>query len=527
MFVLLPEDLSIYILNLLQADLLVLSALDVAHCNHSDRQHWLTVASAWSHLKAGLAYDAKAPIEAFIYWLHARKIRVTKLCVKLSLLDSGLESSVTGLALPSVTSIKFTPAASNNKSLRQFLSMFPSLTSIDVENCKWDDRHLVDLLVKPLTCPLRKLHLRGCSNLSVASVGGLIATMYETLEELHCDGLDDWAVERLAQNCRIMKRISWQKCSLSLQTQTLLSFCINNSMLCYVNLDSSAVNSSLVERMVVACRKLRNIVLGTHCPVTFELVNTLAVKASLQVTLNNVIIDLTNRGGGVIDCEIKWTGETSSTCRVESVMNSIRLPICGLIHATLQDWVCFRKRSLHRLEQFQSLKRVDVCFDDDVDREDVQLFLRHCPKLICLNIAASTPRNLIGDEEIRNLPLTCPLLCRLCIVDCAASITDCAVIVALEGLALNNIRSLTFHHCGLLTDAILPAIEEHCPNITLLSICGTAISKEGALDFLSRMVPKSTFLEFDAPTEDIKMWLKEQVTQRQLARHANVLIDWW
>lgn len=155
----------------------------------------------------------------------------------------------------------------------------------------------------------------------------------------------------------------------------------------------------------------------------------------------------------------------------------------------------------------------------------MQHFLRNCPQLTCLCLLAAPARNLLEDEDIRNLPLTCPLLRELTLIDCATGITDAAVVAALEGLAYNNVQCLTFCCCALLTDAILPKIAELCPHITALSICGTATSKDGALQFLLRMAEKDSFVEFNASTEDMKMWLQQQIKERRLIVKA--LINWW
>lgn len=307
-----------------------------------------------------------------------------------------------------------------------------------------------------------------------------------------------------------MRKITWRNCTNSLKASTILFFCKNNPLLRYVHINSAAVTDALLEDIVSNCIILNTVFLHEKCGATISVVNTIAaMRSHIKLTVCNISFDVVECAGGRV-CDVEWQGKCSSAS-VLSVLNTLRLPIRQLTQHSCDHWVYLNKQSLRLLveKSGHALQRVEAAFENDVEREDVQHLLQCCPQLQSIFFTVQARRSLFGDEEVRNLPFTCPYLTRLCFIDCAIGITDEAVIAALEALSHNDIQSVILEGCANLTDAVLRKVDECCPNIATVSTHGTAITKEAALEFLLSK-EKSSLQDFDGPSDDAKQWIREQ-----------------
>lgn len=516
MFHILPEDLTVVLLHdWLNVNLAIAACLDAACCNHGIRQYWLNVLAFVRTTEV----TAKSPMKEFFAWLQERSPRVE------ALVAGALNDLSRSPRLPTISSVKLRPSAASShpKAFRKFLSYFPSLSYLECSGCVLSDHHFVFLLSQPLRCPLRRLRLIGCGSISPAIIAEIVVSVRSTLQELHCDGLDDMAVQRMATRCAAMTVISWQKCHPTLQAATILSFCANNSSLKYISLDSCAVTNALIESIACECAALQKIMLSDRCKTDIPLINALSTAGSIRyVYMSSIWFGLADEAGsGSRVCDVTWHSNCTPAS-VMAVLSIIQLPIRTMDHQGQQGWVRVNQQMLQMLaEHGSSLAKVEIALDRSITRADIQAFLVRCVNLTNLSL---TEGQNVEDEDLRNLPVYCPHLNKLCL-NAASKLTDDAVIAALEGLAHNNMKCIVLHGSALLTDAVLLKIDQCCPHLIELSLHGTAVTKEAVLEFLLSRPKPCALKKFTPPTREMREWVKEQVTERKAVLAVN--IDTW
>lgn len=529
----LPEDLLITLLNeWLKAKLSILSRLDVACCSHGLRGTWLHLLHQLRRVSSspepsGSKAGLRSPITAYLKWIQDRGFYLESMVVDLNRLDVVFQWEA--LRLPSFKAIKFLPAAGNSspKGILQFLSLFPSLTSIEFDGCVLDDQELMLWALRPLTCPLRRLRLHSCNPLPLM-LTGVIATMHGTLQDLRCDGLDDWAVHQMAQHCRGMRKISWRTCAPSLRAETILAFCSSNRLLSLFDVDARGVTDELMPAVAALCPELKEIVLGERCAVSCSLLSMLTVSSKLQsISLPQALLTAgRGQGRGVSDLTALSLSTTNTLAPVDALhlLAAVQLPIRRLSSKAQHPLAC-DSAALRLLgdRHGSSLTKVELrLIPHAVAKEDLLHFLSSCSGMRSLFLECPQRMPMVEDDLLRRLPVLCPHLEHMAVSHCGALLTDSAVCCYLRGTAGERLRVIALCGCPLLTDAVLQQIQTSCFSLASLLMVDTSVTKEGMLGAAMALAPRA-LQRVHCSTEADGLWVTQQLQALQIALHVEVL----
>lgn len=123
---------------------------------------------------------------------------------------------------------------------------------------------------------------------------------------------------------------------------------------------------------------------------------------------------------------------------------------------------------------------------------------------------------LVTNDDVRNLPLLCPKIFRFgLMLNCANDLTDDSLLYALSKWPQHSITMMNFYGCRLVTDAILPQIQQFCPFLTELYVWHTSITKEALLAFILSMVKNGVFHHVAAPDLQSKYWIAAQLKEHK------------
>lgn len=501
----LSEDLTLLLLTeWLQVSLVTLSRLDIAFCSRSTRRWWILVLQQL-RLPEG---TARQPMDRFLLWLHARRVHVEHLCVGVRVANGLQHVPLPGPLAFRTTSIRFNPCpfSSITFNIQAFLSWFPHLASLDWGGChQLQDMHLLALP------PLRRLILRNCKMLSPGAISDAVAAIGAGLEELHCEGANDLMLRRLAVSCAQMKKITFSSIH-SLSSSAMVLFCSSNPQLHCIYMDGPAVTDALVQAALLTCPLLKELDIGMRSAVTYELLSFITNSAFINklafVHLSGTLIRFHPQGEG---CEVT-VRHRAALCGPSCCLSCLNIPIRELT-LSQGDGAVIHRSDLRLLADLHgsALLVATLMLSADIERADVQYFLSHCPNMCKLFMSAvDEGRSLLSNDDLRNLPSWCPRITRIGLIDCAVDLTDDSVIYALSRWSCNHMTKVNFYGCRLLTDTILPYIEEYCPDLIELYLWHTGITKEALLGTMLCLSKNGVFHEVTAPDLQSKHWIADQ-----------------
>lgn len=473
MFLALPEDLSVVLLSeWLESRLSDLSHLDVACCNRASRSCWLQVLR---QVQVHRTTDAAYPFFNFLKWLHDRNVLVHSLRVEMKE-EYGEKLSKLSLSFRTTSLRETHTLPVRSETIQTLLSCFPCLTSLDLHCRQLLDGFFPDLSYCP---PLRQLRLRDCWNTNMSNANMLLVRVGVTLEDLHCDFVDELMVMTLTQHCKALRKLS---CIFphTVTAEAIVALCSNNSQLTHVDFSGKHVTNDVILSILAACPNMRDVALGVRCKVTYDLLSAPAVQELDRVSLwpFDLRFSPCEAGGSRRCCEMAVNADTGFLSALIAISP---LLIRAITFSDGQYVVVATPDVLRALADFHgwSLEKCKLNFWDDVKQDDVQYFLSRCPNMVDLSLTSSSRNEgiLIDDKDMRNLPLWCPRISKLELVDCAMDITDESVSYALDKWSAKNITAIVLRGCHLLTDGLLPVIERCCPKLTLLNVQGMKLSK--------------------------------------------------
>lgn len=389
-------------------------------------------------------------------------------------------------------------SGSNPQPIHRLLSFFPCLTSLDM-----DCHYAADDLFPDSWCPpLRQLRLRRYGAVNMSKVVALLSAVCDTLEELHCDRMDEQLVLALTDHCRSLKKLSGYFHD-NATSASIMSLCANSSHLITVDFNSSIITDELLVSILSACPAIRDVVLGEYCEIDpSELLSSPVVHALDSFTMRSFVFRM-------FPCE---SPRSKRCCEIEAMRKPVfhdgELPF--LRSFSTEAAMLIRSITISKSSGFtitgEYLRMVAGCAMQKcvlylaygVQQADVQYFLSHCPNMVDLPLSSHGDRTLIDDTDMRNLPLWCPRIAKLELIACATDISDESLSCALEAWSVNSISVINLHGCRLLTDAVLPVIERYCPRLTSLSTMDTRFLKETLLQFVIFMAQNKVFCFLEA-----------------------------
>lgn len=452
-----PDDVAVDILlTWLPISLSCLSKLDVAHCNHAERRHWLYFLHAVSYSNV----PTFSPLLVFLKWLLDRKVHTECIIADISMVHE-LDRVQFSISMPAILTVAFRAEgfSSSPFGLRAFFSLFPSIQVLSFVGCPVNDHQLLELCHFKL--PIRKLFLKGCNLISAGTATNVINTMSSTLELLTCDVLDDWAVLTLSRSCRKIRSLELTVQSDKNKTSSILEFCAINMHLAVVSFvcvdrGPSPITNELVSSMVELCPHLQSV----------NLMNTTAdYRSFITLVTNCAHLQAARVRNGKDSVEIKLCGQPAKICNLSwtgrsdlghTLLSQLPQDIAvysiygGGAKARLLD-----KEGLLLLAQRHGplLESVRLRLHTDVSKADVHLFLSRCPKLSTLMFKCAD-KDLLEDDDINCLSDYCPQLRSLGLLHCH-KLTDAGIHRAI--CHLDKLMKLNVQGCAALTDLFTPA----------------------------------------------------------------------
>lgn len=527
MFHTLPEDLIVVLIaDWVQVGLAGLSRLDVACCNRSSRGCFRHIASI-----VRIREDkARKQISNMLTWLHSRRVCLELFSVGARIarsLDQAEHAVLTDALEVNAKALKVVPCPVTGVSFKicHLLSYFPNLTAMDWGDCDLSDAQLFEMAA--MRYSLRSLSLRLCKNLSVRAIAEIVASAKDSIEQLHCEGIDDWLMLALADHCTNLRQLTC--CSIDkLEVTSMMAFCASNPHLSHVTIDGPAVTNDMVAVMLTARSLMKEIHIGTRSAATLDVLEFITGNDSgyenklTQFTLSGTVIKFfpsssssnSSSNKGYCEVTVKHRGELFAS---RSSLRHLRTPLHHILHSR-GDCGIISSNELRLLADLHghTLEYASLMPGDSVQRSDVQYFLMHCPHLRTLFFSTEHEDvDLLSDEDVRNLPTWCPDINRFGFIDCAPGLTDDALIYALSKWSPNNIDKINLYGCRLVTDKALTAIQQYCPNIGALYVWRTAISKEALLDTMLALSENRALYEVAPPDVQSKVWITAQMRKHK------------
>lgn len=507
----LPQDILICVLSeWVDVDLNALSQLDVAVSSMVLREgHWLPLL-AQLQLKE---IHVPPSIQSALSWMHERNLKIQKIDAGMRDVN-GLEGVSFPFSFPAALSVSFPwqrSATCNPFGLREFLSLFPSMTALDFTSCSLHDHQLLELIAAPaLPLPfLRELDLNNYNHITPASVATLVSYFSSTLEELYCDVLDDCAIKKLGRCCAGMRKIGWSLDAVK-DEAVILDFFSRNPNIVFINFQSgndesnALVTNSFVARVAVLCPQLRDFWLEPSDPVDYYVLPVVFAQCKHLsfVSVRNAYLTLTNGSGGAKHCAANFVSNSDPDC-LTSLLEKMTLPVHKLCAVSIN------RQGLKLLGERNGscLVTIKLTLSADIERQDMREFIARCPNLLCLKLSGRA--DVVFGEDLRFLPHQCRGLLELELDGCAKTLTDLDVLAALNGFRGNHMTCLEFYECAALTNAVLDKMDELFPNLQSVAVNDAAVTKERALQFLiSRRF--SALTSFAAPSSDVQRWIEAQ-----------------
>lgn len=294
-----------------------------------------------------------------------------------------------------------------------------------------------------------------------------------------------------------------------------------------VDFNSGIITDVLLLSIFSACPSIREVVLGEYCEIdpsalltshTVHALDSLIMESFVfrmfpcESSRSKCCCEIVIKDGGDMAFLHTFFANTLMAMRGITFSESDSVPITTDMLRILAD------------AYGHSLEKCELHLSNDIEQEDMQYFLSHCPNMVELSLTTCLDDNiLIDDADMRNLPVWCPRIAKLELIDCAVDIADDSFIYALERWSANSITAINLQGCRLLTDAVLPVIERCCPQLTSLSVRYTSFSKEALLQFVVTVAQNAVFclLEVDhisrvwivhkLKTKHGKLWRKLKV----------------
>lgn len=486
-FKLLPEDLTFVLLtDWLCVWLDLLSAVDVACCNHSCRPAWLL---ALSKVRRATWHTYK-PICNYLQWLHDRRVHISTLDVDPRILVE-LDDSSPAFAV-STTAVEFHSCSHDIPfGVQRFLAYFPHLQELTWRGSGLTDHQALELT--NLRAPLRRLQLDD-NKLSPAVIAGICMPICNTLEDLSCDRVDDMLLWRLARCCQRITSVSWESVE-CMQTASLLAFFAANSHMQRIYFGGKIVTNTLLHGILAVCPDLEYVHIGETSPATIDMFTAFSnpTHAKLkQVDMLNVTVRFISTPTRVCEVATIGTGfgDYDFTCNdmddllgaLHTPMRSLRIDQSAFLEVSVDASNICILANLHG----RSLQVLDLWFD--AERAEVQYFLKRCPNLVEMFLHSATAGNHITNNDMLDLPAWCPKLTKMGLCNCAVDLSDEALASALKAWS-PNITVLELFGCRGLTDAFLPLLAQACPRLHDLSVRNTLFSKEALVDCVLSCAP--------------------------------------
>lgn len=209
-------------------------------------------------------------------------------------------------------------------------------------------------------------------------------------------------------------------------------------------------------------------------------------------------------------CKLSCDSTQTSLAQLHGILHAITLPICafGIMSEPVRVDMSTMPMLAEKLGK--NLEQLHINLLPDVTNADVMLLLEHCSHVVALSLHANQMANVVAAETIQKLPLYCPNLKRLALVNCARTIINNDFVALMRGYS-SKLKVMKFVGCSLLTDDVIPVIIELMPSLTELHLGGSKVTKEALLALAVALVPKKlTKLGVSNTVEALWMteWLK-------------------
>lgn len=515
----LPEDVIVDILvDFADVNLIDISHLDVAACNHSIRPDLLVI---FKRLTFHGAREVSNHNRGYLLeWIAHKGVNLTEIRVLAADLADFSAHMLRGLQVRSVATIGFgnmpewlsalftngvPPVKAQARVVKAFLDHFPCLTAVDCSG--WDlfiNAHLRQFRGLPLV----SLNILAAHDTSVnsATAAKVICSMSASLQDLRCT-LNDQALCAVADCCHSLKYLA-MNCKEIKHAARIERLCASNPGLLELSLkdgmmydlrhdDGDGINTNLIHAITTSCKHLQSVIIKSCGEITSTFVRTIFASCPDigEIDINSTIFTTQWRSGvrtvqGIAFC--LDPDELLNLC------NGVELPIdqitCGF--ASVKDHFIRFAADAHG-HSLKVLKTSCV----GISNETMQYAVVRCTQLEEVGF-----RELQwGPETLDILKLLPSSITAIHLLEC--SLSDSDLLSLLLGLRTREMRRITLKRCSELTDICLGYVADCFPILEELSLDKTSISKECLFELISS--GKLTVRRLYHPDA---LWLKQALT---------------
>lgn len=496
MFDHLPSDLTRHIFqDYLHTDAVALSRLDRAVCCHAVRSDFLHLLAAVTVFPT--RYREPKDTGGYLHWLGDRRVRVRE--INISETSMPTLRSLKEMQLPHVHKIHFhgwffkptTPPVDS----MSFLSMFPSLKTLDLQGC----RHVPDDMFTAvyLFCPLETLNLRGCRLLTSKTVLFLVVCVSSTLQCLQAEvAITDGDLLTMSKCCRKLKTLQIGCNELS-HEYGLLAVCAGNQLekldLCTSHdfdivpdddtpTPDAFLNDELIIQLIPYIQHIQFLCFGeggVHIDMLFVLLQQCPALSFVSFEDYGKFWFCLVEPDAVRVCEVEWV--VQDEVLVECLGLCFRRFISDASRcAQGEDMMVMTAAHLRMLADHSGkyLEHLHCTFEDIADM-DLLYLLRRCPELKELRLARC---DLVTMSSLAQFHTLCPHITDLTLTSSTA-VTDDTLLVLLIGYE-STLELLDVNLCIGVTDVSLIRIADTCNRLEYLGVQATSVTKETMVELI-------------------------------------------